>query len=926
MAASRLPDVAAPAVAADPSTSPDTLRRLARHRDRDVRNAVARNPNTPVAVLGSLGRLFPEALAQNPVLDWLGLEDANWLSEFDDRAREQLLSADGVADSLLWWSARSGSDRDRLAVAANRHASLDVLHQLRNDVSTDVSVAASHHARSIAYADVVEEASAPVAPPRIPTGSHVGDLVSLLIAGEMPTWLVDAIALDDIELRRAVAAWPGTPRPLVLRLCVDDDADVRTLARANGFFDPAIQTLFAAVDHSAIHEADRGVELGALLELPQTGYLRLASASHPGVAPQRLTELASDAEWRVRERAAANPSIGEGDAVRLAADADKDVRVAVARNPATPSFVVELLCTDRVDEVRGAASARRNPSTRRRLESHDGLDLVAVMAQANESVRVLHARHPTIDPQVLSELATDTDWRVREAVACNPSCTPELLGRLSADTDPDVRRCAVTHAETTRSIIESRQEDDHDSVRLVVARRTTSPAVLRTLSSDRGWAVREEVSRNRFAPADAILALAADADTNVRAAVATRSDLGKEALAALTVDADSDLRLLLLHRHGHDPEVVRLIFAAEGGGRQAERYRRFVAGQLRSAELVTLLRRSPWLRDPVLATAPSAALPDVLVALSRSEDWRTRVVVGAHPSTPIATLQRLGRDTDYDVRSAVAAHPRLPAADAADLAEDVHGGVRAAIAARADSDPATLAKFVFDEDDAVRQVALHHCSLEPGARPEHDALMSRAPVAPDVLDRLAGGGALMRQRVAEHPESTPRVLRRLVRDDAWRVREAVALHARATCAMLIRLAGDSDRDVRRAVAANVRTPSNVLCDLLQDGDASVRNAAIANRSVPQLERTLALRETLRRLLRSQEQIASVVIAANVTLHPSMLGRRGLWRSPLWWVRLALARNPATPSIVMGRLCEDAHAEVRAAAVLARAEASSPGAA
>lgn len=922
MAASRLPDAAsARSLATNPTTEPDALRHLARHRDRSVRAAVARNPNTPLDVLGSLGRLFPEELCNNPVLDWLCLEDANWLALFDDRAREQLLGADGLPHSLQWWSARSGNDRDRLAVTANRSASPDVLELLSTDIDPEVRAAATRHALIEPDADPEPRRTPSTTAPLITAGSHVGDIISLILAGEVPGWLLELVALDDVELRRAVAAWSGTPHALILRLCVDDDADVRAFARTNTSIEPATRTLLAAVDHYAQNGSGADVDVDALLQLPQTAWVRLARAAHPSLAAAEHTALVSDGEWRVRERAATNPLLGASDAVRLAADSDKDVRVAVARNAATPGYLADLLRTDRNDDVRAAAAARPQESAGVHRDANDGLALLSTMAQTVESVVVLLARHPRIEPDVLSQLASDDDWRVREAVACNPTCSVELLARLVQDSDPDVRRCAVTNAHATPAIIESREDDEHESVRVAIGRVTTSPTLLRRLCIDRSWAVREAVSRNKCAPREAVLVLASDADASVRAAVATRPDLDNNSLRALVVDADSDLRVTLLARGDLDMSIVRSIFEAEGGVRQAGRFQEFAARSLPANELITLLRRSPWLRDRVLYEASPSVLPDLLVSLSRSPDWRTRVVAVAHPLIPVANLVRLSRDTDYDVRAAVASHPALPSACVADLAVDVQGAVRMAIANRADTHRSVLAELVFDDDDAVRRAVLAHRELPPAARHEHDALMGRSPLPADVLYRLAAGTAVIRQRVAEHPDTTPRVLRRLVRDDTWRVRESVASHGRATSAMLTRLASDADRDVRRAVASNRHTPAAVLRELLHDSDASVRNAAIANRSVPQIARDLAVRATLRRLLRSHEQIASVVVASNAMLHPSVLGRRSLWCSPMWRVRLALARNPATPRAVIETLRRDANTDVAAAAFATMGEGS-----
>ena len=62
-------------LAQDETTSPETLRELARHEDCQVRQYVAKNPNTPVEVLLNICFEFPSEVINNPVIPLLLLED-----------------------------------------------------------------------------------------------------------------------------------------------------------------------------------------------------------------------------------------------------------------------------------------------------------------------------------------------------------------------------------------------------------------------------------------------------------------------------------------------------------------------------------------------------------------------------------------------------------------------------------------------------------------------------------------------------------------------------------------------------------------------------------------------------------------------------------------------------------------------------------
>lgn len=67
--------------ARNPSTNPNLLRKLGLSEDRDIRERVATNPNTPIEVLLELGIQFPEQVLSNPVLLLLLLENLNLIEQ-----------------------------------------------------------------------------------------------------------------------------------------------------------------------------------------------------------------------------------------------------------------------------------------------------------------------------------------------------------------------------------------------------------------------------------------------------------------------------------------------------------------------------------------------------------------------------------------------------------------------------------------------------------------------------------------------------------------------------------------------------------------------------------------------------------------------------------------------------------------------------
>ena len=142
--------VASPDVllALDPTTAPARLARLARSRDRRVRAAVVANPNTSLDTLQRIGLAFPESLAANQLLDWLAVEDADYLAQLPERLRHRLLMVTHN-EGLLWWSVRFGNDTDRRAALGNPRAGSAVVTWCAGRGDPQVGDLARHHVHGV---------------------------------------------------------------------------------------------------------------------------------------------------------------------------------------------------------------------------------------------------------------------------------------------------------------------------------------------------------------------------------------------------------------------------------------------------------------------------------------------------------------------------------------------------------------------------------------------------------------------------------------------------------------------------------------------------------------------------------------------------------------------------------------------------------
>jgi len=142
----------------------------------------------------------------------------------------------------------------------------------------------------------------------------------------------------------------------------------------------------------------------------------------------------------------------------------------------------------------------------------------------------------------------------------------------------------------------------------------------------------------------------------------------------------------------------------------------------------------------------------------------------------------------------------------------VPGGVkkRAQMAADERSKPLTLQLLARDEDGIVRQWVADN------------------PNTPaSIIERLAGDeDREVRLGVAWNPNTPVNILKRLAEDEKWWVRRGVASNPNTPASLLEQLAGDEDWQVRGEVARNSNTPASSLKRLARDKDKWVRGPAL----------------------------------------------------------------------------------------------------
>ena len=878
------------------TTTARDLERLASTRDPAVRERVAANPNIGLATLERLSVRFAGAVLKNPLLDLLGLENANWVAQLSEFARLALLRHPACPTAWLEVATLNNNTRDALAALQNPTCPPDLLERVTDPITLET--AKLHLNWNATLETPFEQMICDAAASLERDSEALKDAAAVRI---LPAWMLGVLSQsDDLELALLAAHHA--------------DSDAATLERLAFHVDPDVR--------SAVLERELPLELRGLIErisgdsaLLNSDVGRLLPTEHGrwliagrGCGAQ-LEGLVTDADWRVRQAVAQNPTLEPHDLATLAGDLDKDVRGAVASHARTSKSVLARLLLDDHEEVRSAARSNdaAPPALRaslRKLETLDpslSIEALERLARRDEGLALLAVQHPNATPTLLRSLGNHEAWKVRQAVAQNQMATLETLQSLASDHDYDVRAAVAVGLNATPALLEGFSRDAHPLVRSAVALNTRSAlALLERLSSDGESDVRQAVAVSLHCSPVILETLSSDPQDGVRRAVALNPRCPPAILERLSVDADAELRAIVAdHPHatrscaiglfGTDFEWKKLYQRVKSGGDVLESDLRFLAGLNEFALSLALLHPN----------CPS----DVLERFVRDEDWKLRQRAAGHPKTIARMLEELAADGDYDVRAAVAQHAATPSSTLLTLSRDDQGAVRKAIATRTDLEPLVIQVLAWDEDDEVLSALGQSSSLRELAQ-------LGQPLDSSALAQLLEIGTPLALRLcASNPAVDSAILHTLSSSSDWRVRLAVARQPACDADTLEVLCTDADADVRRAIAINPSTSAALLTRLLRDGDRSVQRAALSNRHLP-LEELMTER--------------SAVLTRNLTLkglnrlialeHPELprtefTKTRNLHALP-WLERLALTRNASTPKPALEVLSQDANRFVR----------------
>ncbi|MEH1949159.1 MAG: hypothetical protein V7K77_19715 [Nostoc sp.] len=370
------------ALASAVDTSVVVLEELSLHPQPEVREAVARNPNTPTEVLLKLGKEFPDAITANPIFNLLLLENPE--SHF---VRLSLARSTTTSESAIAQLSKIEDKEILCAVAGNPKTPLHILERLvvegpplfcdhENADESDfdglfTAIAQNLNTSESLLLQLAEDGSWNI---KIAIAENPKTPLSLL--NKFADW-------RDSSMHQAIARNPQAPSAILEKLLGENTQEIRDLVKNH----PNVsQTAIAIIN---------------FIE------------GKPGTSIDLLERLASDRRASVRLLVAVHPSTPAKVLEKLAQDTDEDVPFKAANHPNATSTVLEFFAEFLVKQ-------------RQRVSPING----AKIQQYKESALELLKRSD-ITPKVLENLLQMNEYVVVDAIASSLKTPPTMLIALT---------------------------------------------------------------------------------------------------------------------------------------------------------------------------------------------------------------------------------------------------------------------------------------------------------------------------------------------------------------------------------------------------------------------------------------------------------------------------------------------------------------
>ncbi|MDZ8064416.1 MAG: hypothetical protein RMY64_02080 [Nostoc sp. DedQUE08] len=467
------------ALASAVDTSVVVLEELSLHPQPEVREAVAKNPNTPTEVLLKLGKEFPDAITANPIFNLLLLENPE--SHF---VRLSLARSTTTSESAIAQLSKIEDEEILLAVARNPKTSLEILEELVENppLFCDDENADESDFDELFTAIVQNPNTSESLLLQLAEDGSWNIKIAIAENPKTPLSLLNTFAdWRNFSMHKAIARNPQAPSVILEKLAGENEKEIRDLVKNH----PNVSETAIAIINFIEGKPGTSIDLLERLASDRRASVRLLVASHPSTPAKILEKLAQDTDEDVPFKAASHPNatstvleffaeflvkqrqrVSPSNRARYEESAVRLVR----RSDITPKVLENLLQMNKYDVVSAIASSLKTPPTillaltdyQNQSSSHihflinlaknlntpsDALEKLYLkinQTQHPNTIDGLHdiASHPNTPVHLLEQFAVHSRTDLRAKVAKNVNIPISILERLSNDSDSRVSSIA----------------------------------------------------------------------------------------------------------------------------------------------------------------------------------------------------------------------------------------------------------------------------------------------------------------------------------------------------------------------------------------------------------------------------------------------------------------------------------------------------
>ena len=428
-------------LAADPSTTPETLQALAKLADKEVQEAVVKNPNTPLEVLLLLGPKYAAAFIENASLPLHLLAAPELFQGLPEPLVQEILHAP-TPPAWIWELALKRKMYRALASAPQTSTAL--LQEVYKQ-ETD------QHENKYTFRFLAEHKNTPVE-------------------------ILSALAESTQEyVRMGVAENRAAPLDLLRKLLQDKLVEVRNAVLANPSVEPELfeklpkDKLARMLRHLAENESPKIREWAKQQEDQKAPKIARAKREKPTATPiiseavappQQVTSEPRVLSLEEKRALAMAPTTSYEELLPLVAEDDEQIQRALLKHPNAYSPLLESLLQALKPTLRVLVTESPNcsesvldrlaedPQQEVRIALVEGVhvqikQLEMLSTDLVDEVRILVAGHEKTPSTILKKMVRDLCTEVRRTIADNPKTPRSTLQILAKDTDEEVQELAA---------------------------------------------------------------------------------------------------------------------------------------------------------------------------------------------------------------------------------------------------------------------------------------------------------------------------------------------------------------------------------------------------------------------------------------------------------------------------------------------------